>query len=226
MKKVILALSMSAAMASASTLGFGVEADYYNPEIEGDFSFTHNGTATSTDFGSDDDTATQIGVFLEHPIPIIPNIRLDYTSETSFEGTSLILPGTNTVEFTQLDTTLYYEVFDNNAFELDIGITGKWFDGSVSGTENQNFDLIVPMGYAATSIHLPVLPLRLDGDVKYVSYSGNNLSDIKVKAVWEVIAGLEAVVGYRYSKLKIDDEEDVIADMKIKGPFVGIGYRF
>jgi outer membrane protein len=225
MKKIALVISASAVVASASMISFGVEAGYYEPEITGEFRYTDNGTTTNTHFNGTNDTSTQVGAFLEHPIPIIPNIRLDYTSEVSFTGTDVISSLTNTVKFAQLDTTLYYEVLDNSAIDLDIGISGKWIDGSVSGTNNQEFELLIPMGYAATKIKLPVLPLRIDGDVKYAAYNGNSISDMTIKAVWEVIAGLEASAGYRYNELKLD-ESDVYSNMKIQGAFVGIGYRF
>lgn len=225
MKKVLLALCAGSVVASASTLlGFGVEADYYSPEAKGDFRYTDNGVTTSTRFNGTNESSYQLGIYLEHPIPMLPNIRVDFTPETSFVGDNISGAGTNTVKFSQTDTTLYYELLDN-VVDLDLGISGKYVQGNVAGAVNQSFNVLIPMGYVAAGVKLPVLPIRLDADLKYVGYSGNSISDIRIKAAWKVFAGLEAVAGYRYESLKLD-ENDIYSTLKIQGPFIGMGYRF
>ena len=225
MKKALLALCTGSVMASASMLlGFGIEADYYSPEAKGDFSYTDNGVTSATRFNGDNDTQYQLGLYVEHPIPILPNIRADFTPETLFVGENIGGAGTNTVKFSQIDTTLYYEILDN-VVDLDIGLTGKLVEGHVSGAVNQTFDVIIPMVYVAAGVKIPALPVRLDADFKYVGYSSNSISDIRIKSVWEVFAGLEAVAGYRYESLKLD-ENDIYSTLKIQGPFIGVGYRF
>jgi len=224
MKKALLVLCAGSVMASASTLlGFGIEADYYSPEAKGDFRYTDNGVTSATHFNGDDDSQYQLGLYLEHPVPMLPNFRADLTPETSFSGTDSIA-GTNTVKFSQIDTTLYYELLDN-VVDLDIGLSGKYVKGDVSGTVNQSFDVILPMVYVAAGVKIPALPVRLDADLKYVGYSGNSVSDMRLKAAWDVFAGLEAVAGYRYESLKLD-ENDIYSTLKIQGPFIGVGYRF
>jgi outer membrane protein len=108
---------------------------------------------------------------------------------------------------------------------LDLGISGKYVQGNVAGAVNQSFNVLIPMGYVAAGVKLPVLPIRLDADLKYVGYSGNSISDIRIKAAWKVFAGLEAVAGYRHESLKLD-ENDIYSTLKIQGPFIGMGYRF
>ncbi|MBV5320452.1 MAG: TIGR04219 family outer membrane beta-barrel protein [Sulfuricurvum sp.] len=224
MKKALLTLCAGSVMASASTLlGFGIEADYYSPEAKGDFRYTDNSVTSATHFNGDNDSQYQVGLYLEHPVPMLPNLRADFTPETSFTGTDSIA-GTNTVKFSQIDTTLYYELLDN-VVDLDIGLTGKYVKGDVSGTVNQRFNVIIPMVYVAVGVKIPALPVRLDADLKYVGYSGNSVSDMRIKAAWNVFAGLEAVAGYRYESLKLD-ENDIYSTLKIQGPFIGVGYRF
>lgn len=224
MKKALLALCAGSVMASASTLlGFGVEADYYSPQAKGDFRYTDNGVTSATHFSGSNESSYQLGIYLEHPIPVLPNLRVDFTPETSFSGADSVA-GTNTVKFSQTDTTLYYELLDN-IVDLDLGVTGKYVKGNVSGTVAQSFDVIIPMVYVAAGVKIPVLPVRLDADVKYVGYSGNSVSDMRFKASWNVFAGLQAVAGYRYESLKLD-ENDIYSTLKIQGPFIGVGYRF
>jgi outer membrane protein len=224
MKKVLLALCAGSVLVSASTIaGFGIEADYYLPKATGDFRYTDNGITTATHFNGDDDGVYQIGVYFEHPIPLLPNIRADFTPETSFGGTDSIV-GTNTVKFTQIDTTLYYELLDN-VVDLDIGLSGKFIKGNVVGATNQSFDVVIPMFYVGAGVKIPVVPVRLDADIKYIGYGDNSISDIRIKGAWEFMAGLEAVAGYRYESLKLD-EDNINSTLKIKGPFIGVGYRF
>ncbi len=226
MKKILTTLCLSASIASASMLlGFGVEADYYAPEATGTFNYSDKGFATSTVFDGESADSYALSAYFEHPIPIIPNFKIDYIPESKFSGSNGS-SGTNEVTFSQLDVTAYYEILDS-IVDLDIGVTGKIIDGSVksTGLVEQDGQFVVPMGYVGASVSIPALPIRVDADVKYISYDKNSVSDMKIKVAWEVIMGLEIAAGYRYENLQLDDS-DVYSDLKIQGPFVGVGYRF
>jgi outer membrane protein len=216
MNKVLTTLCLSASIASASMiLGFGVEADYFAPKAKGQFDYE----GTKTTFDGQDDSGYTLSAYFEHPVPIIPNFKLDYTPEISFMGT-------NEVQFTQTDITAYYEILDN-IVDLDVGITAKLLDGNIKSTAlgNQDASLVLPMGYIGASLSIPVVPIRIDGDVKYISYGDNTVSDMKIKAVWKVLMGLEVTAGYRYESLKVD-QSGIDSDLTISGPFAGVGYSF
>ncbi len=216
MKKVLTTLCLSASIASASMiLGFGVEADYFAPKAKGQFDYE----GTNTTFDGQDDSGYTLSAYFEHPVPIIPNFKLDYTPEISFMGT-------NEVKFTQADITAYYEILDN-IVDLDVGITAKLFDGNIKSTAlgNQDANLVLPMGYIGASVSIPVVPIRVDADMKYISYGDNTVSDMKIKAVWKVLMGLEVTAGYRYESLKVD-QSGIDSDLTISGPFAGVGYSF
>lgn len=224
-KSALFTLCLGASVASAATLlGFGAEADYYNPTVTGDFSYTENGITTHTQFSDDAQESYQLGVYFEHPVPVLPNIRIDYTPETTFSGADSII-GTNKVSFKQLDGTLYYELLDN-VVDVDLGVTFKAVDGKVEGTTNQDFSVIIPMLYVGTGITIPGSPIRVMGDVKYVAYDGDSVIDARIKAIWDIVAGLQAQAGLRYEAMNIDSQDDINADLTFKGPFFGIGYNF
>lgn len=224
MKSAVLALCMGVSVASAATiLGLGVEADYYTPAASGDFSYADNGTTTQTHFNEDTESTYQVGVYFEHPVPLIPNFRLDLTPEASFTGTDGAL--INKVSINQTDITPYYEVLDN-VIDLDIGVTFKVLDIKVEGTVNQNLTQTIPMGYLGAGVDIPGTGLRIAGDVKYIGYKGDSFTDARIKAVLDFPAGLQAQAGYRYESLKISDHYDVNADVKFEGPFIGLGYTF
>jgi len=220
-KSALLALCLGVSAASAATiLGFGAEVDYYSPTASGDFQYK----TTPTTFSSDKESAYQIGLYFEHPVPMLPNLRIDYTPDTSFSGSNGAA-GTNKVTFNQLDVTPYYEILDN-IVDLDIGVSFKILDGKVAGLVNESFNQVIPMGYLGAGVSIPAMPLSFSGSVKYVGFSGDSLTDARVKAVWNVFAGLQAQAGYRYESIEIKDRFDMKSNVAFKGPFVGVGYSF
>lgn len=221
MIRLLLASFLGAnTLCAAMILGFGAEADYYTVEAQGDFSYQN----THTHFNNDQESSYQLGVYLEHPIPLIPNIRLDYTPKTTFSGSNG-LGGSNDVDFSQLDTTLYYEVL-SNVVDLDVGVSGKYLSGHVSGVSDKSFDEIIPMGYLRVAFSPPLTGVSVDGNIKYVEYEGDSLLDARIKATWEVMLGLGVQAGYRYESMKIDDRFDMTADTSFQGPFIGLQYEF
>lgn len=207
-------------VSAAMILGFGTEVDYYNPTASGDFNYK----TTTTHFNKQSQSDYQIGLYLEHPVGLLPNIRLDLTPEASFSGSDGA-GGTNKVSFDQTDITPYYEILDN-VVDLDIGVTFKVLDGKVEGTLNQEFSEVIPMGYLSVGIDLEGTGLRIAGDVKYVEYEGDSLSDSRIKAVWNITPLVQVQGGYRYETLKINDRFDMNSNVVIEGPFIGMGVTF
>ena len=220
-RSMILAAGLLAANAHAATvLGFGAEADYYAPTADGHFDYKNTATA----FGNDDDSGVQIGAYLEHPIPLLPNLRVDLTTKSSFSGADGA-GGVNKVSFKQIDITPYYEILDN-LVDIDIGVAFKVLEGDVEGTNEQSFSEVIPMGYVGAAVSFPGTPLSLAGSVKYIGFDGDSFTDARIKASWDIAAGVQAQAGYRYESLDISDRFDMNTDVTFKGPFVGIGFSF
>jgi outer membrane protein len=215
-KSALLAIALMAANASAATiLGFGVEADYLAPAATGNFKYQTSSTA----FDGATESGYQIGAYLEHPIPLVPNLRLDYTSDVTFSGAG------NDVSLKQLDVTPYYEILDN-VVDLDIGVTAKTINGKTKGLSEQTFNAVIPMGYVGAAVMIPGTGFSVNGSVKYISLNGDSLTDARIKAALKIAAGLQVQAGYRYESLKLDNRFDITTDANFKGPFVGLGYTF
>lgn len=220
-RSMILAAGLLASGASAATLlGFGAEADYYAPTADGHFNYKNTATA----FGNDDESGYQIGAYFEHPVPVLPNLRVDLTTESSFSGSDGS-GGVNKVSFEQIDITPYYEILDN-VVDLDIGVTFKILEGDVQGAIDQSISEVIPMGYLGAAVRFPGTPLSLAGSVKYLGYGGDSFTDARIKASWDIAAGVQAHAGYRYESLDISDRYDMNADVTFEGPFVGLGFSF
>lgn len=222
MKKSILTVLclVSVNASAAMILGFGAEADFYNPKASGDFDYK----TTSTHFNSERDSGYQVGLYFEHPAPLLPNIRLDLTPESSFTGSNGA-GGINKVSFNQTDITPYYEIIDSVA-DLDIGVTFKVVDAKIEGTVNQEFSQVIPMAYLSAGIDLEGTGLRIAGDLKFIEYKGDALGDSRIKAVWHINEFLQAQAGYRYERLRIKNRFDINSNMTIEGPFIGLGVTF
>jgi len=217
-KSALLALSLMAANASAAMiLGFGVEADYLAPKATGNFDYNGQNAV----FNGATESGYQLGAYFEHPVPLVPNIRLDYTSDVTFSGAG------NSVGLKQIDITPYYEILDN-IVDIDIGVTVKTISGKTKGTgvAEETFNTVIPMGYVGAAIMAPGTGLSVAGSVKYIGFNGDSFTDARIKAALDIVAGLQVQAGYRYEVLKVSDHFDIKADATFKGPFVGLGYTF
>lgn len=193
------------------------------------------------DLHLDDETAGFAWVRLMHPVPVVPNLKLVYTP-LQFEGS-----GTSTFTFggfpfneqvdseaqlDQWDVALFYEVLDN-VVDLDLGLNVKVIDGYVratgqtsSQTEEVDFTAPIPMLYANVGVNIPVTDVHLQIEAAGIGYSGNTLTDIKASIGYTVAGVVDLQAGYRAMKLKLDDIEDVSADIEVSGPYLGVAAKF
>lgn len=222
--------------ASADVAGFGVGGYLWSATPTGWFEDEGTRYDLEDEFQLDSNNAFSVWAALEHPVPIIPNLKLAYTP-LSFEGSGTVnftFEGFNfnedvdtTVELNQLDAILYYELLDDG-LNLDIGVNFKVLDalfevaGQTSGqTEQLEFSAPIPMLYVNASVDLPLTGLSIGVEGSAVGYSGNQLLDAKagIGYTFAAIATIEA--GYRVLQLKLEDIDDVNADIRIAGPYVG-----
>ena len=194
--------------------------------------------------GMSDETGAFVYVALEHPIPLLPNVKLQHTRlDSRGEGTLSRRFRLHDVEFlagetvsTELDLThtdivMYYEVLDN-VVSLDLGWTLRLFDGhasvaSRSGTLSESVDigLPVPMAYGRALIELPA-GLSLSATAHVIGYSGNSLQDLSAHVAYTFgsIVDIGVEVGYRRFAVKLD--EDAQTDVALDGPYVAVALHF
>jgi outer membrane protein len=115
-------------------------------------------------------------------------------------------------------------------FYLGLIAKVKYVDGEVELassvlTEKRDFKTPFPMiGLAAGAGFLDDL-LRFDARMTGMAYSGNHLYEADAFASFAPFPFLRLQGGYRYIDLKVD-EDDIVADMKLKGPYVGAQFSF
>jgi len=176
---------------------------------------------------------------LEHPVPILPNVRLMYTkldhagsgtTNFAFDGESFSGTVANEFSIEQTDILGYYEVLDN-VVSLDLGLNIRLLDLTYqivddAGTNTSgSVSAPVPMLYALIG-GSPWPGLLLSAEGNYMSISGSTISDFNAKISYttDFFVGIEA--GYRTQTIELDDVDDTNAKLDFKGPFIGAYLKF
>ena len=185
-------------------------------------------------------------------MPLIPNIKLKYT-QLELDGKTIL---TDTFEFdgqdftvnseanlmtdfSHMDYTLYYELFDNDLVSVDFGLTVKHFDGdaTVSGivsgkktTESIDFSAPVPLGYLRGEVGLPLTGLSVFAEGNLLAIDDSKIQDYQVGIAWEFVDTLAVDMairaGYRSFIIELADVDDISTDLDISGPFAGLQVHF
>jgi outer membrane protein len=196
------------------------------------------------ELGFSGDTANSIYVALEHPIPIIPNIKVARTTlqdsgmgtisaDFVFEGIPFTISQgvTAEIETDLTDLTLYYEIWDVG-FDFDLGLTARNIDGEIKIDQvTQAVDEYLPMAYVAAKFGLPFSGLFLGAEAYGTSYEDNTWTDYSVRLGWETSSfifpefGIEA--GYRKIELETNEENlGINVDVGIEGVFLNLVAHF
>ncbi|WJG09924.1 TIGR04219 family outer membrane beta-barrel protein [Aliiglaciecola sp. LCG003] len=247
-KSALLAVSMIAVPVQADTLlGLYVGAQAWNMDTEGGFA----NDASLTNFDFDTETKSSFSVALEHPVPLLPNIKVRRTtldtggdvtlnSNFTFNGEifSVDTPLMSQVDLTNTDFILYYELFDNDLVSFDFGINGKYIDGEIFVQDSadatkfarEQFSGVVPMVYSRLYLGMPLTGLGVYAEGSYLSIDDHTLSDFEVALAYEFVDNLAIdmtlQLGYRETTLELDDLDDIYSDLAFSGVFLGLEVHF
>ncbi|RVT46523.1 TIGR04219 family outer membrane beta-barrel protein [Rheinheimera sediminis] len=249
MKKSVVSMvfvaALAAPLAMADTVaGLYIGADLHFAEAKGGFGQTGN----QQGFSFEDEKLSSFYVKVEHPVPFLPNIKLQRNGLSSNGNTSLsrtfefddqiFAIGTQVdqdVDLSNLDATFYYEILDNDLVSLDLGITAKYIDGDISvatagRTATQDLSAVIPMGYAYGSFGLLGTATKIYTEINYVSYDGSTLSDMQVGLAYKLVdslaVDLSLKAGIKQTKLELDDIDNIDADLTFDGAFVSAELHF
>ncbi len=191
---------------------------------------------------------------IEHFIPILPNIYLQFT-KMNFNGDGRVKNdytfGNVTVsvddrvitdlKLDHYDVGFFYNLPFLNSISIgtidaEAGIYIRVIDFKAR-VENKTRNTVdetsatvpIPLLYLGISIS-PFGNVSINGEGKAITYDGNYYYDIQGEVRFYPISigvGKPFVsAGYRYEKLKLDDIDDTSADIKIKQPFISAGFSF
>jgi len=192
------------------------------------------------DYKSSEDASSEMYVWLlvKHPIPMIPNIRLEYVSVADEGRTTGKIDGTSVtdaltaIDMQQFDIIPYYNILDNTPWiTLDVGLDIKAIksDVSVTGAADSHERLVLPLLYVRTRVEIPATELGLEADAKYVTYDGSTVYDVRAKVDYTLdflrVIQPAVEIGYRVQKIYID-RDDAVLDFKFSGIYAGLMLRF
>jgi len=225
--------------AHADFIGGSVEAAYWHAGAAGDASISSVTIDAEDDLNFSEDSNFEVAITLEHPVPLIPNVRLKYTDIDQTEDGTISTPfdgvagsvETN-LNLSHADLILYYEILDNWV-SLDVGIDIKAFDGQLEITETgitqgvstTDIDEFLPLAYVSAEFELPLTDLSFGAEFSTISYSGDSIYDGKVRFRQGIsLAFIE--LGYRQMGLKVDDVDNVDFDVTFGGAYLSTGIDF
>jgi len=247
MKKLILSSVVALSLATSSNADFlGAEAGVasWMPSLSG--TIKGSGAADmdidfQRDLGYEDHEANVFfWAYFDHPIPLIPNIKVQQTNynvsstkatTVRFNNNSYTGNVDSELTLNQLDIIPYWRILDN-WINLDLGFNLKTIDGNIklkspgASDTNQDFSITIPMAYAKARFDMPFTGLSVEADMSYLGYGSNSFTDMKAGIVYQTSFGLGATAGLRKENLTLDDIDSTYANIDINGVYLGVFYHF
>ncbi len=247
MKKILTGLVL------AAVLSITANADLARVEMgAGMWLQTPNGGGTTTNTGgllslngsyeTNKDTFDEFyfWMLLKHPVPLIPNLRLEYVSlsdegETTgkVNGIPVSKAPTN-IDMKQYDIIAYYNILDNTAWiTLDLGFDLKIIDSSVDIYSTPRYSStdssVIPLFYVRSRAEIPTTNIAFEADVKYITDGDSTVYDVRAKVDYTLdfvpVIQPALELGYRIQKYDIDNS-DTQMSLDYSGIYAGVMIRF
>ncbi len=239
------ALATVAALPVQADTIFGVYAggQLWHADGSGQIGSTGSGDSMSGDFDFGSDVQNAVYIAIEHPVPLVPNVKIKRTalesngsssSPFTFKGQAYSGTIASDTDFTHTDLILYYEILDNWV-NLDVGLNVMQFDGHVAVSDNSkskrvDFSGYLPTLYAAVGFDLPLTGWSLNGEFAGIAVSDSSFMDYQAEIAYRVIdnmvVDLTAQLGYRKTTLELDDLDDINSNIDFSGPYIGLEVHF
>jgi len=253
MKKILTATALAAVLPQANALplvDFYAGGYYWDQTYSGELKDSNTEVDLADDLNLDNVGNNVFYAAFEHPIPLIPNIKIKQTTMTT-EGddgsldVSFNLGGTTLTgstdamaeaDFSHTDFTLYWGL-PLPLVTVDFGLTARQFDGSMklesnNQTAEADLNVVVPMLYGKVGLDIPLTGLSVGADVNYIGMQGSGITDYDVNLTYvlPLIPLLDVGItgGYRSFNLDIDPEDfggsddDLSAQATVAGPYLGL----
>lgn len=243
----LIALFTSYASKADTLLGLYVGAQGWNMETAGGFS----NEETNADFYFDDQTNSNLYVAFEHPLPLVPNIKvqrtvMDTSGETSLDaeyefGGKIYASNSELmtdVELSVTDFILYYELFDNDLISFDVGLNAKYIEGELfvtdqndaSNSAREEFSGPVPMFYSRLAVGLPFTGFGAFVEGNFLSLDDHTFTDYQAAVTYSLMENLAIdvtfQVGYRAVTIELENLDGIYSDLEFKGVYAGLEVHF
>ncbi len=250
--KILLMVSLLLAPAlQADTIGFEVGGYYWVVDHDGTLSSDSSESTGTTinmidDLAHNEDSHNVFYAALEHPVPMLPNLKITSTDLLTSSASTLTRDVTfggstysqdedvaSIIDMSNTEYTVYYELLDNWV-NLDLGLSFRKYDGLISMetdpagsaiNELEDLDFTIPLLYVSARFDLPLTGFFIGTDLNIISYDDDSLSDAVLSLGYESDIGLGARAGYRIFSLEVI-EDTFNSDLDFDGAFVSVYYHF
>lgn len=233
MKKILLSLLCSSVL-YADTIGGEVSIGLFNHSPTGS---TRYQAIRSVDLSDTLGFSTTQDIFfsayIEHPLPLLPNLKLSYNtlSDSSNTRVSNLSWGeiqnftgalSSSLSLRYTDATLYYEVLDN-WIEIDVGATLRSLDGDMNLNSTQGKDSVayatnIPLLYAKARFYIPSTDISFQAELNAISLSSTSSYDYALSARYTFMMGLGLEAGYKVFHL---EDNDLVSGLENNIDFTG-----
>ena len=226
--KKLLAVAVVAAtpMMAQADLLFTAKAgaSMWNAEATGSVEDSSNSSFDlDDDLGIDSETNNVLFVAFEHPIPVLPNIKIMKT-DLDFSGSN-----SSEIDLSHTDLTMYWGVpLPIPYIDINFGLTARQFNGNVdvpAGPIDENLNVTMPMGYLNVDIGTP-FGIYARADLNAISYDGNGVTDTAIALGYTLpipLVDVNLEAGHRAISFTTDEDTvDVETDIDVSGMFFGL----
>lgn len=244
MKKLLVTAIVAATpMLAQADLLFTVEAgaSAWNVEASGDVDKTVE--LGKDGLNLDSETNNVLFVTFEHPLPVLPNIRImktdldlsgdDGSANYTFLGEQYSGATSSQLDLSHTDFTLYWGVpLPIPYVDVNFGLTARQFDGVVSvkekssnTEEKEDLNFTMPMGYLNVDIESP-FGIYAYADVHALSVDGNGVTDTTFALGYTLpipLVDVNLEAGHRSLNITTDEDTvDIETDIDVAGAFFGL----
>lgn len=237
----IILSAMSLQTQAATLLGVTAGANFWQSEATVQAGEVADAQFT---FEQDKESNNELFLSLEHGIPLIPNFKyvtsdLEVTGQQRLTQTYILSGQTYRVastlaanyQYDYSDYSLYYEIFDNQAFEFDIGVTLKDIEADfsvanvddASETSNRVASGIEPYLYTAAKLNLPLLNL---GFSTVVNVQDGSNYDFELALQYQLAAMTYLQLGWKKQEVDFEDFDSLYFKHSWDAAFAGIMFNF
>jgi outer membrane protein len=233
-------LYLPLASANADFVGLNIGFSHWAPDLSGDFNSENSARINpSNDLGVNDPSQTSLVFILEHPIPVLPNVKYQnfdleasgnktLTKNLSFNGNNYSDGNTisSTFDLSHDDIVLYYEVLDNWV-NLDLGVDIKRIDGKVIiNGDNVIVDKTVQSIYISARFDLPFTGFYAGADVSGIGSGSNKSNNSTFLMGYESGTGLGIEGGIKKLSLDLNNPDIIDTNVTYKGVYLNGFFHF
>lgn len=254
---LLLTSAFNSHQAHAADFAARIGVDSWSQDLGGSIDSTNTELGTVSvedDLGFGSESGLSYYLLLEHPLGVVPNVKLQYTELNTDESNDLQRNITyDNVTFTanqtiysaldlnHVDVSLYWQPVQGR-FDVSLGFTVRVLDGSFTiRSENnesvarQSVDEALPLPYMHVGYEFGNTGMSIDAEVKAAAFEGDKFIDSNLRLAWESNIGLGLEFGYRSITLDADDldvtdsngnPDFIDLDIEAKGLYFGAFYEF